>query len=1496
MDDLDSLKQEYGAALPPSLRLGATGRSLLPRIPTGPWDNGVAGPPISQNFKRASTFAAGVEAKHEPNSRSRVSGRGAPHQRVTVSGLEGSRNTRRAAWGSTVTGQRLRKTVPERATARLPESRERVSLERPSSIDNSSPQRHDTTSRAGVEAHDIREFLSQTHDIAVEASEPPSSQVVRTLAARPRKKQFATLEREDESGLASAEHSVAEPDAQSPDADSQERPSEHSSRKSSTVQSLHASNRPDSLSAEFVEWAPSPPPPQLQSDGLGDDDGSCVEIEEWAPSPPPPQPQSDGLGDDDGSYVKIVGISRPPRGGSTRMPKRLANEEVLRNLGYTFYEQAGVYVITKPLDKASIDHIVEASTRHTNEPIPVSAEQTAGPVHMKVHLDHVEIETLHHYNLPYTADPNDPTYVIIGREMSEREIKNMFEHTRRFRNPPTDDNEPNAVHSLEAVEQFWRENVPTAKHAMDQISKTNGVLTASADSTWQFAFPESMSDINELLVELNLAWHRRRDQPWKNLWYYSDVDDESMSTKSEKDVLLEDGVASETLSTLKCVVHSTFSHAGNRGMLKQQTPLFRTLENYKTRPQAALFFVKHIQQKSLDFEGFKNDVLALVELQDLRSAVEDHLTHDWTLEDEAGRTSSRMKVRPRSKNNSDATITAACLTFVYSDAHSRPSRNSAKENGANTLFQFLYPKGDRRQDLNQAICNMQGLHEKRILYTTQLWAIIINKDILITCAIMSEAELYGTLLSPVLLPTMNESSSDIADIRVTSPDGKLWLLQRSNCKTFLEFVSHFSDVSLAFCDDFTIYLAGEVISPREWHRVHRVSDHPIAHLALRRCVRGPIREQSPWPVCAIELLFGQEYESSKNAMLRDAVNGLDLRPTNSTPPRLSHPSANSAASLKPRRILSALSESFIDSVSYITSPAKSKPDQPTVDFDYSSVRLPQLPAGFPHIKAQDFNKLLAEWVKDIAKRSEALVQGETIVEQGKLEALFLELEVEVEDAGHDTTNDDAESHSDIASTYASSTDSDRTVPPEVASKVEPMDLLVARCDLIYANIFNGITSISGIFRDGSGSFRDGLPNLLGVLFNFTTAINDIVFPRRKLWSADLLLRVWQCLEGLLTTGLLLEPYSFTCQHMPPKRAHRIFISFLLDLDRVTTSIQDLDDLYERLNLQEPSETVGAALYRLKVELRRLKSDRHERLSERQRCIDSFEVLRDQAAEYAAGPRSVNMVLATLQEIETSIHRSTRQLTTSFETHLSSTTSPLSAMAAPEAADLLTALLERTTHLQVFHGGDAQKLYMAYMTELEYRVSTGDASREALERLRYLKHELNAISQLQTAQGKALEEYYAQVQPEFLKSNDDDVALEAPVPDKNFAQGAWQLYTLIDELRKDNYVIQLLDGNIKPLQDECRAQLSSKEDWRNNAGVVFTVITILFLPPSFVASVLGMNTADLRDTAHGQWIYWATAMPLTVVVIAVTLRYVDVPPLRRWWARRKEQDLPWRPDV
>jgi hypothetical protein len=77
------------------------------------------------------------------------------------------------------------------------------------------------------------------------------------------------------------------------------------------------------------------------------------------------------------------------------------------------------------------------------------------------------------------------------------------------------------------------------------------------------------------------------------------------------------------------------------------------------------------------------------------------------------------------------------------------------------------------------------------------------------------------------------------------------------------------------------------------------------------------------------------------------------------------------------------------------------------------------------------------------------------------------------------------------------------------------------------------------------------------------------------------------------------------------------------------------------------------------------------------------------------------------------------------------------------------------------------------------------------------------------------------------------------------------------------------------QIQARAQISGVQDWRDNAAVVFTIITVIFLPLSFVASVFGMNSADIRDMALTQWVFWVSACSFTVVVVLITVYFVDV---------------------
>ncbi|KAF2467711.1 uncharacterized protein BDR25DRAFT_291688 [Lindgomyces ingoldianus] len=59
---------------------------------------------------------------------------------------------------------------------------------------------------------------------------------------------------------------------------------------------------------------------------------------------------------------------------------------------------------------------------------------TQEPTYVKVHKDHLAIDTLIYYNIPYEIDRSDPNYIIILSEMGPRETEILFEHTRRLRN------------------------------------------------------------------------------------------------------------------------------------------------------------------------------------------------------------------------------------------------------------------------------------------------------------------------------------------------------------------------------------------------------------------------------------------------------------------------------------------------------------------------------------------------------------------------------------------------------------------------------------------------------------------------------------------------------------------------------------------------------------------------------------------------------------------------------------------------------------------------------------------------------------------------------------------------------------------------------------------------------------------------------------------------------------------------------------------------------
>ncbi|KAI1634420.1 hypothetical protein F4809DRAFT_513097 [Biscogniauxia mediterranea] len=73
-----------------------------------------------------------------------------------------------------------------------------------------------------------------------------------------------------------------------------------------------------------------------------------------------------------------------------------------------------------------------------------------------------------------------------------------------------------------------------------------------------------------------------------------------------------------------------------------------------------------------------------------------------------------------------------------------------------------------------------------------------------------------------------------------------------------------------------------------------------------------------------------------------------------------------------------------------------------------------------------------------------------------------------------------------------------------------------------------------------------------------------------------------------------------------------------------------------------------------------------------------------------------------------------------------------------------------------------------------------------------------------------------------------------------------------------------------------------KDRQEAAVYAFTMVTIIFLPLGTISSIFGMNSSDVRDMEAGQWAYWATAVPTTLLVIVAGL----------WWMGELRNLVDW----
>ncbi|KAK1842780.1 mg2+ transporter [Colletotrichum chrysophilum] len=96
---------------------------------------------------------------------------------------------------------------------------------------------------------------------------------------------------------------------------------------------------------------------------------------------------------------------------------------------------------------------------------------------------------------------------------------------------------------------------------------------------------------------------------------------------------------------------------------------------------------------------------------------------------------------------------------------------------------------------------------------------------------------------------------------------------------------------------------------------------------------------------------------------------------------------------------------------------------------------------------------------------------------------------------------------------------------------------------------------------------------------------------------------------------------------------------------------------------------------------------------------------------------------------------------------------------------------------------------------------------------------------------------------------------------------------------------ILRKRTRALRDDTKQRIEILDEGHGRAIRVFTIVTLFFLPLSFVTSFFGMNTTDVRDTKYDQRIFWSTALPVTFGVIGLAFMYGYKWDLVRAWVSR-----------
>lgn len=179
---------------------------------------------------------------------------------------------------------------------------------------------------------------------------------------------------------------------------------------------------------------------------------------------------------------------------------------------------------------------------------------------------------------------------------------------------------------------------------------------------------------------------------------------------------------------------------------------------------------------------------------------------------------------------------------------------------------------------------------------------------------------------------------------------------------------------------------------------------------------------------------------------------------------------------------------------------------------------------------------------------------------------------------------------------------------------------------------------------------------------------------------------------------------------------------------------------------------------------------------------------------------------------------------------------------------------------LWNGKGLVETYRNFVSSQHYQVYNKTPQRRRLEDIQALQEEISMVLATYDEQQGALEDFLAVVEPQSSKK----------ASRVRFRRVKRLNDQLVGQVSQDEENLRQLTDILQELEVKARYRIEVLEEDNSKTIFVFTVVTAVFLPLSFVTSFLGMNTKDMRDLESTQTLFWEIGIPVTAIVLLLVV--------------------------